>query len=213
MTVDLDLLVDAARRLPGVLDVRLTTAEDGTFELAHLELSPAADRTATALAVLSLLRQHLELPVPDDAVRLHDAGGAGPPDLPLQRGSRPVILRSELSTTGLESTSTVVLTCDDRVAAGEAVGASTATAIRRSTSQATLTAVQHLMGDRVRFDLHAVDVVGHGGDSSVLVVLSLVSAHGVERLTGAAVVRDDESRAVIRATLDGVNRRLETLLV
>jgi hypothetical protein len=34
---------------------------------------------------------------------------------------------------------------------------------------------------------------------------------GSERLTGASEVRDDVQRAVVRATLDAVNRRLPLL--
>ena len=45
-----------------------------------------------------------------------------------------------------------------------------------------------------------------------VVALTLLSGRGTERLTGAAAVREDVRQAVIRATLDALNRRLETLL-
>jgi hypothetical protein len=40
----------------------------------------------------------------------------------------------------------------------------------------------------------------------------MLSSRGTERLTGAAAVREDVRQAVIRATLDALNRRLESLL-
>jgi hypothetical protein len=40
----------------------------------------------------------------------------------------------------------------------------------------------------------------------------MVGHAGSERLTGAAAVREDIRQAVIRATLDALNRRLEPLL-
>jgi hypothetical protein len=39
-----------------------------------------------------------------------------------------------------------------------------------------------------------------------------VTSRGTEQLTGAAMVREDVRQAVIRATLDSLNRRIETLL-
>jgi hypothetical protein len=36
---------------------------------------------------------------------------------------------------------------------------------------------------------------------------------GSERLTGVSVVREDVRQAVIRATLDALNRRLESLML
>ena len=52
----------------------------------------------------------------------------------------------------------------------------------------------------------------HVGDVDVAVVQVECCRHlGTERLTGASEVRDDVHRAVIRATLDAVNRRLPLL--
>jgi hypothetical protein len=42
--------------------------------------------------------------------------------------------------------------------------------------------------------------------------LTLLTNRGTERLTGAAGVREDVRQAVIRATLDALNRRLEMIL-
>jgi hypothetical protein len=47
----------------------------------------------------------------------------------------------------------------------------------------------------------------------MLVAVRLASDRGDEHLLGAAVVRDDPEAAVVRATLDAVNRRVEPLLI
>jgi hypothetical protein len=44
------------------------------------------------------------------------------------------------------------------------------------------------------------------------VVVSMVTARGNQRLSGASVVRDDARQAVIRAVLAAVNRRLGPLM-
>ena len=51
-----------------------------------------------------------------------------------------------------------------------------------------------------------------GTERTVVVLLTLLTSRGGEVLTGAAAVRDDVRQAVIRATLDALNRRLELLL-
>jgi hypothetical protein len=47
----------------------------------------------------------------------------------------------------------------------------------------------------------------------VLVGVRFRAGHGDEHLLGVSVVRDDPEHAVVRATLDAVNRRVEPLLV
>jgi hypothetical protein len=47
--------------------------------------------------------------------------------------------------------------------------------------------------------------VGH--DHVAVVVLSLLGPAGIDRLTGSALVRGDAQDAVVRATLDALNRR------
>ena len=44
----------------------------------------------------------------------------------------------------------------------------------------------------------------------MVVVVSMLTKVGSERLTGVSVVREDVRQAVIRATLDSLNRRLES---
>jgi hypothetical protein len=61
-------------------------------------------------------------------------------------------------------------------------------------------------------ELEHLEVTTMGHEKTVVVLLTLLTAQGSEPLTGAAAVRDDVRQAVIRATLDALNRRLEILL-
>jgi hypothetical protein len=78
---------------------------------------------------------------------------------------------------------------------------------------ATLDAVGGLVTEQVRFELDHLDVAQTGVSRTVLAGVTLVTSRGTEQLTGAAVVREDVRQAVIRATLDSLNRRIEKLLV
>lgn len=108
---------------------------------------------------------------------------------------------------------TVTLTSPGGEVRGAAEGGSTDSAVLESVALATLRAVAslHLCPDG--FGVAAVSTP-HVGDADVAVVQVDCCEHlGAARLTGASEVRDDVHRAVIRATLDAVNRRLPLLSV
>ncbi|MCA0328555.1 MAG: hypothetical protein LCI03_01470 [Actinobacteria bacterium] len=94
---------------------------------------------------------------------------------------------------------------------GSADGGSTDTAVLETIALATLRAVAALVECEDGFSVSAVSTP-MVGDHEVAVVQVECCLHGeVERLTGASEVRDDVHQAVIRATLDAVNRRLPLL--
>jgi hypothetical protein len=108
---------------------------------------------------------------------------------------------------------TVTLASPDGEVRGAADGDSTDSAVLESVALATIRAVAslHLCSDG--FGVLAVSTP-HVGETDVAVVQVECCQHlGTERLTGASEVRDDVHRAVIRATLDAVNRRLPLLSV
>lgn len=133
--------------------------------------------------------------------------------LPLPRASRRAsIAKMHLVSAGLDMTATVTLASAERVAVGESRGLASSTGVHRAVASATLRAVEQLVGDGVRLELEHLEVTPMGSERTVVVLLTLLTERGGESLTGAATVRDDVRQAVIRATLDALNRRLELLL-
>lgn len=133
--------------------------------------------------------------------------------VPAQRATlRPAIIQLHLVSSGLEVTASVTLSSGEQQATGEAAGSGSRSGVHRAVAGATLRAVEQLVEVPVRFDVEHLEIMPMGTESTVLVALSMLSSHGPERLTGAAAVREDVRQAVVRATLDALNRRLETLL-
>ena len=94
---------------------------------------------------------------------------------------------------------------------GSAESGSSDSAVLEAVALATLRAVASLHICEQSFAVTAVSVP-HVGEADVAVVQVECCQHiGTERLTGASEVRDDVHRAVVRATLDAVNRRLPLL--
>jgi hypothetical protein len=218
-------IVAALRDVPGVADADVEPDAEGGMGLLRLGLQAGVDEVAVATSVGRLLRERFGLGVDAERVQIvedaqvHASPAAAEPatepdiDVPHQRvAGRPAISRMHLVSSGLDVTATVTLTSDGRTAAGESRASASPSGVQRAVASATLRAVEELSGDIARFELDHLEIAQLGADRTVIVALTMLSYRGTERLTGAAGVREDVRQAVIRATLDALNRRLETLL-
>jgi hypothetical protein len=122
--------------------------------------------------------------------------------------SRLGIARLTLAADGLGVTATVTLSRGAKEYVGIVDGPASASAVHRVVAAATLKALADVLGPDHRVDVEAVSVTAMGDGQVAVVQVLWATAEGSERLTGASEVRDDTRQAVIRATLDAVNRRL-----
>ncbi len=128
------------------------------------------------------------------------------------RPPRILIQRMQLVSAGLGVTTSVSLSWLGTAYVGESSAAATPSSVHRSVATATLRALEEVVGTAARFELEQLEINQLGPDRAVVVVVSMLTKLGSERLTGVSVVREDVRQAVIRATLDALNRRLESLL-
>jgi hypothetical protein len=214
-------IVAALRDVPGVADADVEPDAEGGMGLLRLGLQAGVDEVAVATTVGRLLRERFGLGVDAERVQIVEDAQIHAPrpttepdvDVPHQRvAGRPAISRMHLVSSGLDVTATVTLTSDGRTASGESRASASQSGVQRAVAAATLRAVEELSGDIARFELDHLEVSQLGSERTVVVALTMLSSRGTERLTGAAAVREDVRQAVIRATLDALNRRLETLL-
>ena len=167
--------------------------------------APAAEPPAAPAA-----ERPAERPVERPVERPAERPGAGPIHPP--RPQRLLISRMQLVSAQLGVAAEVSLTRDGRSYTGAADAAATATSVHRAVAQATLRAVESCIGSAARFELEHLQSTTLGADKAVVVEISMITRHATERLTGISAVRDDPRQAVIRATLDALNRRIETYL-
>lgn len=216
MTVtDYGEIVAALRAVPGVADADVEPDGTGGMGLLRLGLAPGYDEVQVATSVGRLLRERFGLGV--DAERVQLVEDAEVPPEPVGRNGtspqhRPAIQRMHLVSSGLDISASVTLGFEERSAIGEAQGTATQSGVQRAVALATLRAIESLIDGKARFELDHLEVTQTGRDRTVVAGVTLVTPSGSERLTGAAVVREDVRQAVIRATLDALNRRLGALL-
>jgi len=209
-------IVAALRAVPGVADADVEAdADGGGMGLLRLGLAPGFDEVQVATSVGRLLRERFGLGV--DAERVQLVEDAEVPDEPVASRNggtqqRPAIQRMHLVSSGLDISASVTLGFDDRSAVGEAQGTATQSGVQKAVALATLRAIESLIDGKARFELDHLEVTQTGRDRTVVAGVTLVTPSGSERLTGAAVVREDVRQAVIRATLDALNRRVGALL-
>jgi hypothetical protein len=222
-------IVSALRSVAGVAEAEVQPDEDGSgLGLLRLGLEQGADEVQVATDVGRMLRERFGLGVDADRVQLIE-DTATPADVhideqttqqpPVQRGERrnpaigrPVIGRMQLVTSDLDVTAKVSLRFGGRTVVGESTGTATSTGVQRAVAGAALRALEELVERAARFDLEEIEVNPTGRQRTVLVVVTMLSERGSERLTGSASVREDLRQACIRATLNAVNRRLQLLL-
>lgn len=129
------------------------------------------------------------------------------------RRTRLLIQRMQLVSAREGVTSEVTLEIDGRAHTGSAGAASTPSSVHRSVAIATLRAVEEAVSGGLRFELEHLESTSLGTDRAIVVEISMITRYGSERLTGVSAIREDARQAVIRATLDALNRRIETYLV
>lgn len=224
-------LVTALRAVPGVADVALVHDEDppqpGDAGTLRLELDAGADEVAVATQVNQLLRQDFGLGVDSSRIQLLEESetparrlASVPDGRPfttteaevVTRGGRLLIQRMQLVSAAPGVSAAVTLAMNGQTFVGEVDGPAAASSVHRSVAEATLRAVESFAAGLVRLHLERIEVVDVDEDQMVLAVVTLTSTLGTERLIGVSAVREDVRQAVIRASLDAINRRLEAVL-
>jgi hypothetical protein len=128
------------------------------------------------------------------------------------RRLRPAITALDARSDGDDIEVTATLRLGGREASGKARGLRTRRGRWRAISEATIDALGPLSGERVRAHVDHVTILSFTELAHVSVSVTLLTDRGEETFLGAALIRDDPDRAVMRATLDAVNRRVEPLL-
>ncbi|WP_233624910.1 Daple [Actinoplanes sp. ATCC 53533] len=157
-------------------------------------------------------------PVPGEAPTSVEPAPPRPLDIGERPGPRVMIENVRVNTFGTEATVEVQLTVNGEVASGDATGPAVDGYLLRLCALATAGAVDELLTTSDHADGPAKCFVEHAaavqfGSMQVAVVVMLLSVGGwVEQLSGSAVITGDDRHAMVRATLNAVNRRLEALL-
>ncbi|MDX1468777.1 MAG: hypothetical protein R3258_05510 [Acidimicrobiia bacterium] len=134
-------------------------------------------------------------------------------DADLDSGLRPALVDVSESLDGSRAEVTVTLRWHDSLLVGRATGAAASSMKPRQVAEATLGAIRQAIHPAAAMAISSMDVPVLGGRRMAIAQVVLVTEATERLLIGAAVVDDDESRGVVRAVLDALNRILPDLKV
>ena len=122
-------------------------------------------------------------------------------------GDRPAIMDVFETTNGSRSSVRVTLEWNDEMLTGETSGAAANATRNRLVAEAVLEALTQALHSDASFAVASVDVPTLGSRRIAVAQIVLVTNQTERLMIGSAVVDDDESRAVVRAVLDGAGGR------
>jgi hypothetical protein len=211
---------DELRRLPGIIAASVVTGPDATPTEVHVLAEPGKaakqvvrDVQSYALAKHGMAIDHRIVSVVQ--IGADEVGIPPHPEIdasPLDADEPPTAPRAAITaimvrTAGAESEAVVSLGTGGHVFEGRVVGPGAPSLRPRLVAQATLRALDDLLGATVEVESAAVVSVG-SREVAVTVLSLMVPRSGEHVVSGSALVRGDESDAVARAVLDALNRQL-----
>jgi hypothetical protein len=169
-----------------------------------VDVSPGS--AAEAIMARSNGGRPTQAPSPIDVA---EAGIAGGSDARVRAAIRDLVTRQ--GDRDVEVTAT--LEVGDRRGRSVARAIPTRRGVWRAVAEATIGALGELTGDQLQAGVDRVAVSSQDDPAMATVLVSVLSDRGEETLLGASLVRDDPEGAVMRATLDALNRRVEPWLL
>jgi len=102
----------------------------------------------------------------------------------------------------------VILRYDDKIYAAEETGPNTLSNTYRILANATLNAIHQYIDREHMFAIEDIERVKIGKKDAVIVAVGVISSEYEEVLLGNALIKSDIREAVVKATLDALNRKL-----
>jgi hypothetical protein len=193
---------------------RVVVGLDGQITEIHILALPTKSPKQLVRDIESTLMARFGIPVDHRKISIAQLGRESIPDSPEQvrtTAARPRILNINASVSGVKATASVTLEIAGKEYIGMAAGPASQTGRLRHVAAAALDSVGQYLGDDTTFALEDVTVVQLGREKVAVACISLVTHFGEQSFSGSALVRQNDSDSVVRATLDAINRRIALL--
>jgi len=193
---------------------RVVVGLDGQIAEIHVLALPIKPPKQLVRDIESTLMARFGIPVDHRKISIAQLGRESLPDVPeavRPSAARPRIVGINASVSGLQAAASVTLEIDGTEYIGMASGPASQTGRARQVALATLDAVSQYVSEGTTFALEDVAVVQLGREKVSVACITLVTAFGEQSFSGSALVRQNDSDSIVRATLDAINRRIGLL--
>jgi len=114
----------------------------------------------------------------------------------------------EFTTSGTKANVKVTLAKDEDVFQGEITGVNTLSNSNRMLATATLKAVEGFLGLEDNFILEDIKAITLAGREAVVTAITFIAEDNEQLFSGCAFINRDKKEAIVKSTLDAINRRV-----
>lgn len=195
---------------------RVVVDLEGSIQEIHVLALPSKQPKQLVRDIESALMARFGIPVDHRKISIallgRDMVDAAPKqEQPRETVVRPRIVSINASVSGLQASASVTLEMGGSEFVGMASGPASHTGRMRLVAQAALESLGQYVADATTFALEDVAIVPLGRERAAIACISLVTQYGEQSFTGSALVRQNDSDSIVRATLDAINRRMGLL--
>ncbi|HUS88810.1 MAG TPA: hypothetical protein VMW91_05475 [Desulfosporosinus sp.] len=201
----------AIKQIKSVIAARIKVNNQGEIEEVHILAGSGRAPKQIVRDVESILIAQFDLQIDHKKVSVAQVEDDEDGTFAIVESTRPKLAGVTLRTiNGLAEVKVELLT-GDKIIEGIAQGPSSAHNKSRLFVEATLKALSPLTLDKFLFVAEDVGITQLAKQQIALVSITSITSAGEQSLTGCALVRNDDREAVVKATLDAVNRKLRFL--
>lgn len=203
--MDLSALQDKISRIEGVEAARVV-AGNGQIEEIHVLARKTKPPKQLVRDVQSLSQALFGEEIDRRVVSVVQLA-----DADLESGFRPALVDVSEILEGSRAEVTVTLRWESEMFSGKAKGAAATTTRPRQIAEATLDAIRQAIQRDTALAIASMDIPVLGSRKVAIAQVVVVTEATERHLIGCAYVEDEDSRAVVRAVLDALNRVLPDL--
>lgn len=210
--------IEAALTQVGEIKAARVVADiDGNIQEIHVLALPSKQPKQLVRDIESTIMARFGVPVDHRKISIALLGremadaAAAEEGAERQSAVRPRIVSMNAAVSGLEANASVTLEIGGTEFVGSAKGPASQTGRVRHVALATLDALGQYVNGSTTFALEDVTLVQLGRERAAVACVTLVTQFGEQSFTGSALVRQNDSDSIVRATLDAINRRMGLL--
>lgn len=195
---------------------RVVVDIDGSIQEIHVLALPSKQPKQLVRDIESTIMARFGIPVDHRKISIALLGREMAESQAAEAAERPTAIRPRIvtinaSVSGLEASASVTLEIGGSEFVGAAKGPASQTGRVRHVAIATLDALSQYVDGTSSFALEDVTIVQLGRERAAVACITLVTQFGEQSFTGSALVRQNDSDSIVRATLDAINRRMGLL--
>lgn len=201
----------AVKQIKAVVAVRINVNIHGEIEEVHILAGSGRAPKQIVRDIESVLAAQFDLQIDHKKISVAQLDDNEEGISAVEESIRPKLVGVTLRTVNGMAEVKVELLAGEKLLEGLAQGPSSTHNKLRLFVEATIKALTPLTMDQFIFVTEDVVLTHLAKQQVVLVSITMISMIGEQSLTGCSLVRNDDREAVVKATLDAVNRKLRLL--